>query len=203
MHHFLFVLLLAACGKSITSPQYLDRVIHPTARTRSPFGDPALAANGARGGGPHSGGTDVFSLDQSPDGTLVLAWSRGAIVDRPGPDLVVFENAFDDYFEPVVVSVSVDGVTFVDFPHAYRGARDRRSARQAANWTGFAGMTPVWFDEDRGGDPFDGGGDKFDLADVGLSQISFVKLTAAPVRGFPNPRAGYADIDAVYTRGTP
>jgi len=223
----LVCLFLAGCHQPAPTPclgpSYADRVIDPQAGTFGPFGDPNRAANGVRGAGDYGGGGDVFSLDQTRLGSITLAWSCGRVSDGPGADLAVFENAFRDeadpgflYFEPLVVSVSSDGVTFIDFPHVYRGGRGGR-ARDPRSWIGFAGFGAVRFHEDsfgpgQGIDPFDtarAGGDPFDLATLGETAeaarvraegVAFVTLTAAERRGFPRIRGGSADIDGVYGR---
>src|SRR5690242_18166995 len=48
--------------------------------------------------GPPGGTFDVASL--GCEGTIVLEFDGPGIVDGPGPDLIVFENPFDDFPEP-------------------------------------------------------------------------------------------------------
>ena len=212
------ILLLSACAADrpgcAERPTYADRVIHPVSSHPGAFSDPARAANGVRGAGTRGGSHDVFSLDRSPDGALVLAWSAGAICDGPGPDLAVFENPFRDdddptstFFEPVVVSVSADGKSFLDFPHEYLGP----DADDISVWRGFAGMTPVLLHEETNRvSPFDAGaagGDRFDLAAIGLTEVRFVRLTAAQRATdartgspYPGSHNAFADIDGAYAR---
>ena len=61
------------------------------------------------GFGEMQGSTNVVSLGKG--GSIVLGFGKNAIVDAPGPDFVVFENAFKYgadliYAEPGEVSVS-------------------------------------------------------------------------------------------------
>jgi hypothetical protein len=104
-------------------------------------------------------------------GVIVLRFD-GPIVDAPGPDFTVFENAFyytiggveRIYAEPAEVSVSRDGVRFVAYPF------------DTLTLAGCAGTAPTYGDQD----PFDprvSGGNSFDLAQLGIDSIHFVRLT--------------------------
>ncbi len=208
-------------------PHYADVLVQATGANGVGYGNPQLALNGVYGGGLYQGSTDVFSLDKASDGTLIAAWSVGTVCDGEGADLVVFENAFREriskalFFEPIVVSVSLDGVNFIDFPHAYLGTQKLGDIVNEKNWVGFAGMNPVLYNETtnnfdvQGIDPLDAavaGGDSFDLQDLPDTELGlqiktegfrYIKLTAAPALGFPNsPNSfgGYADIDGVYAK---
>jgi hypothetical protein len=120
------------------------------------------------------GSTDVLSLGGG--GEISFGFGSNAIVDGPGADFIVFENPFDKggdpmapYAEPGVVSVSEDGVTWVDFP----------CHKDAYPYTGCAGWHPVLSNPDNGLSPFDpavAGGDPFDLADLGLARARFVRV---------------------------
>jgi len=70
--------------------------------------------------GPATGNTaDVVVLGNG--GSITLTFDH-AIVDGPGADFAVFENAFNDTFlEWAFVEVSSDGVHFTRFPSLYRG----------------------------------------------------------------------------------
>ncbi len=105
-------------------------------------------------------------------GTITLRFTRHAIIDRPGADFTVFENAFyrafgsppRAYAEPATVEVSRDGEHFVRFPY------------DPVTLSGLAGVTPV----DGSGDltnPAMSGGDAFDLATLGIDSVRFVRLT--------------------------
>lgn len=232
------ILLLAGCVAEPDGPGRPDDTASPgppawarevvSAPGHTGFGtrDVARAVNGARGGGQHQGSLDVFSLGLEPgvDDELILGWEGRRVLDGPGPDLAVFENAFEVkgggwYIDPVVVEVSADGETWVAFPHDYTADDPAAWHPDPALWSGFAGLTPVHLHEDEHPvDPFgdEAGGDRFDLADlpgddgeaVRAAGVVAVRLTSAAARvdpdtGEPFPRdpvADGADIDAVYGR---
>jgi len=149
-------------------------------------------------GPPHGTGTmrgdtdDVLSLGRG--GGIVLELGV-EVVDGPGTDLRVFENAFyaggatsAPFAEPGIVSVSEDGASWTDFPCA-----------SAAPWTGCAGVAPVLSSPENGIDPRSdaAGGDAFDLATIGVARARYVRIVDsghgpsgdAPTDGF--------DLDAV------
>ncbi|MEZ4436466.1 MAG: hypothetical protein R3F65_29040 [bacterium] len=189
----------------------------------APDGDGAGAVDGVRGGGERAGSTDTAALGLEPGAALVLAWSGRRVVDGPGADLVVFENAFryagGVFMDPVVVELSVDGESWVAWPHAYLGPADAYVPDPAA-WPGFAGLSPVGLHAEHNPvDPFSAaaGGDRFDLAalpdDGALGQIRregfvAVRLSSAaahldPATGAPYPRdrvSDGADIDGIAAR---
>ncbi|MEZ4265385.1 MAG: cell surface protein [Myxococcota bacterium] len=139
------------------------------------------------------GSPDVLSLGQG--GEIVLGFGGRAIADGPGPDFVVFENAFFIGGDPTLVfaeagevSVSEDGATWHTFPCAQDG--DLAGA-------GCAGWTPARpFDTAALPlDPAVTGADAFDLADVGLGIARFVRVRDLS-EGGEAPSAGF-DLDAV------
>jgi hypothetical protein len=154
---------------------------------------PGVVLGPPRGGGANAGSLDVVSLGRG--GSIVLAFER-AIVDGPGPDLIVYENAFvvDErtaFREAGIVAASEDGETFVEWPCA---ADD-----EAANFPGCAGVTPSLSSPANGVDPTDparAGGDAFDLADIGLAQARFVRITDGGHNRYGAPSGGF-DLDAV------
>src|SRR5207249_869274 len=178
---------------------------------------PAFVLGPPRGGGAFHGSTDTLSLGLG--GWIVLAFTDNVIVDGPGPDFTVFENAFltrglvtgGPFAEPGTVSVSADGVHFVAFPC---------QADTAPYYPGCAGVYPVFANAgdanapsplvptttpiaDLVGVPVDGftppagsGGDSFDLAAVGLTAARFVRIDASGLRAGLAGLAGF-DLDAV------
>jgi len=149
------------------------------------------------GGGASHGGTDVVSL--GCDGSITLFFDEPAIVDGPGPDLIVFENAFDsgsaNFSEPARVLVSADGVDWRAFPcDPLEGVP-----------LGCAGLAPVLSAPSNGVDPTDpaaAGGDAFDLADVDLSVARYVRLidvgrTHFAAETWCGGLAGGFDLDAI------
>ncbi len=135
---------------------------------------PNVVLGPPQGKGSGAGGLDVVSLGRH--GEIVLDLGKCAAVDGEGADFIVFENAFyigenaeAPYAELGVVSVSEDGVTFVEFvcsSHAYP-------------YDGCAGWSPVYSNATNGVDPFDqavAGGDAFDLADAGLNKARYIMI---------------------------
>ncbi len=139
------------------------------------------------GGGLTAGSTDVVSLGNG--GRITLGFGERRIVDGPGVDFVVFENPFEAngelFAELASVQVSDDGVHWSDYP----------CAASTAPYDRCAGVTPVLLNGQSGPfDPAAAGGDGFDLAEVGLSQARYVRITDRPdIDGF----AGVFDLDAV------
>lgn len=146
-----------------------------------------------KGAGDALGSLDVVSLGNG--GHVTLAFGATRIVDAPGADFIVFENAFyaggdpsSPFAELGTVSVSADGQSFVEFP----------CTAAAAPYGKCAGWHPVYANPDENDiDPLDpdvAGGDAFDLADVGLAEARFVKITdRADLTGMN----GVFDLDAV------
>ena len=207
--------LAAACA---------DEVVDAPGSTGIALGDPTRATNGVRGEGDGGGSVDVYSLDLTARDSLTLRWSGRVVVDGPGVDLVVFENAFvkntpgAGFLEPAIVEVSTDGVEWVAFPHDYLAPDETAYSNLLADWMGFAGLSPARLhEEDNPVDPLDpvaAGGDGFDLADlpgpagdaVRADGARFLRLRNAltatnPDSGVPYPgdaTAAGADIDGVY-----
>jgi hypothetical protein len=138
---------------------------------------PESVLGAPRGGGLSAGGLDVVSLGEG--GEVVLAFDA-AIVDGPGPDFLVFENAFAVDGDPAapfaelgVVAVSEDGKTWHDFP----------CTAAEYPYGDCAGWRPVLATETGGEDPTDpeeAGGDAFDLATLGLDSAVLLRVTDLP-----------------------
>lgn len=204
--------LLGACASSHGDGAASEIVGAPGA-SGTGFGDPSRAIDGVRGGGEDAQSLDVYSIP--PREHLVLGWGGQRVVDVPGPDLAVFENAFDyaeglRFMDPTIVEVSADGERWVAFPHDYVADDERAYSPRPEHWIGFAGITPVYLHaEENALDPFDpaAGGDRFDLADLPEDARAprFVRLSAAsrainPDTGEPfvrDPVSDGADIDGV------
>ena len=175
------------------------------------------------------GSTDVFSLGyrQGEDDYLVVRWRGARVLDGPGPDFVVFENAFDAgggsdrFMDHVVVCVSEDNQSWVCFPHDYQATDESVYEADPTSWVGFAGVAPVLFHcELNPVDPFDrqaAGGDAFDLQHLEPGEQAdrirhhgfiYLKLIAAPSRTNPDtgepfvrdPISNGPDIDGIYAR---
>ncbi len=144
---------------------------------------PQIVTGPPRGTGTHSGSVDVFSLGQR--GHMIVKMGT-PILDGDGDDFIVFENVFyagdnpaQPYQEPGIVSVSQDGISFTSFPC------------QNKNWQQFypgcAGVNPVFANSiyHRSIDPTDpktAGGDAFDLDQVGLNCVRFIKIEDATLQ---------------------
>jgi hypothetical protein len=139
----------------------------------------------------------VLSLGSG--GEIVLGFGERAIVDGEGPDFVVFENPFWPsgdkalvYAELGEISISDDGETWQTF--ACDTAGDG-----AGSFPGCAGFTPTLKYDPLELDPLEPeltGGDAFDLADVGLSRASFVKIRDLGTLEAAGNSGGF-DLDAV------
>ncbi len=131
---------------------------------------------------------EVLSLGHG--GEIVLEFVDNVIVDGPGVDFTVFENAFmsvwdgKPFIEAGIVAVSQNGVDFVEFPY------------DLETWRGLAGVTPTQ-NAYQFMDPLLSGGDSFDLADVGLSWAKYVKITDLGDMKQEGPWNGDFDLDAV------
>jgi len=157
-------IVLLGCAAS-TAGQSLDAVL-----TISP---------GAGGGESFPAGLGAAAVLGPPDGQL---WSLGwcgqitvamtvfRVIDGPGPDFIVFENAAELggnlFTEAAVVEVSQDGATWHRFPTGY----DPGCGTGAGCYANLAGTHAV-------GDLSDAFGDPFDLADIPLAWCQFFRLT--------------------------
>jgi hypothetical protein len=183
-------------GAAVRGP-YGARVVRFEPGEGATFGHarmPDVVLGPPRGGGDMAGGTDVVSLGAG--GTLCLAF-EGAVIDGPGVDLIVFENAFTvagsdrGFVELGEVSVSEDGERFVSFPC--------NGAATSAPFTGCAGWNPVYSSPSNGLSPTDprvAGGDPFDLAEVGLASARVVCVRDLRTQAPAPPSTGF-DLDAV------
>jgi hypothetical protein len=214
------VVLAAALAGPAAADPFADRVVTYEVGLGggARAGDlPGVVTGPPRGGGAFQGTLDTFSLGLG--GSITVEFTDNVIVDGPGVDFTVFENAFlphgvnteNPYAEPGRVSVSEDGVAWVAFPCAMDSA---------PFYAGCAGVYPVFANADDPnapsplvpsttpiaalvGVPFDGfvapagsGGDSFDLADVGVARARFVRIEGGQI----DPRlAGLSgfDLDAV------
>ena len=133
------------------------------------------------------------------EGEIILRFDQVVIVDGPGVDFTIFENAFrytiggkeKIYAEPGEVAVSQDGFEFFPFPF------------DSLSLKGCAGVTPTHGDADPR-DPALSGGDGFDLAEIGVDSIRFIRIR--DVTGivkknsshpFYDPTVNGFDLDAV------
>ncbi len=102
-------------------------------------------------------------------GEIIIGFKNKILKNGQGPDFTIFENAFINpvtntvFAEPGIVSVSQDGITFYQFPF------------DTLTLKGFAGINYTNGKKD----PFNpkiSGGDSFDLEDLGLDYIRYIKI---------------------------
>jgi YVTN family beta-propeller protein len=131
---------------------------------------------------------ELLSLGEG--GEIILEFTDNYIVDGEGPDFTVFENVFyffgttDPFIEAAIIAASKDGKTWYEFPW------------DTITWEGFAGVTPM-FDNQNPTHPALSGGDQFDLAEVGLLYAKYIKLTDLGTLKREGPFNGDFDLDAV------
>jgi hypothetical protein len=146
-------------------------------------------------GTPMSGSLRVLSLGVG--GEIVLGFGGRVFEDGPGPDLIIWENAFwiggdtqTPFAELGEVSVSEDGETWTSFPCDPFAENPFES--------GCAGVEPRQAFEVCDTIPLESaivGGDAFDLADIGVDQARYVRIRDLAETG-DAPSAGF-DLDAV------
>jgi hypothetical protein len=189
-----------AAAEIPTMPAYASRIESFEAGPGAGFNQdklPDIVLGAPQGKGTGSGTYDVLSLGAG--GEIVLGFGDLAIVDGPGPDLVVFENAFwpggdaaTVFAELGEVSVSEDGETWHTFPCDSTGDGE-------GHFAGCAGFTPTLVYDAATLVPLDpalSGGDAFDLADVGLDSVRFVKIRDLETQPLGGNTTGF-DLDAV------
>jgi len=117
---------------------------------------------------PASSPDDMLSLGLG--GEIIVGFINYSIVDGDGPDFTVFENAFINpannkiFAEPAKIAVSEDGINYFEFPF------------DSLTLQGCAGTKPTYGSKDTF-NPSESGGNAFDLKDLGLSRINFIKIT--------------------------
>jgi hypothetical protein len=213
-------LALVVVARIAAADPFLDAVVSRQIGTGGGAHDadlPGIVLGAPRGAGAFQGSQDTFSLGLG--GQIVVEFRDNVVVDGPGPDLTVFENAFlptgattlPPFAEPGVVSVSADGVTWSTFPCA---------VTEPPYFPGCAGVYPVFADAAHPTSPSPlvpstapiatlvgvppaefvppagSGGDSFDLATVGLAAIRFVRIDASQERFGLAGLAGF-DLDAI------
>lgn len=128
------------------------------------FGLPDTNANESV---PASSPLKLLSLGM--DGEIIVGFKGYDIVDGEGDDFTIFENVFLNslthklFVEPAIVSVSQDGVNFIDFPF------------DSLTLVGCAGTKPT-LGANNPFDPSVSGGNSFNLSDVGLNRVSYIKI---------------------------
>jgi hypothetical protein len=164
---------------------------------------PGIVLGPPVGAGDLAGSFDVVSLGLG--GEIVLSVEPNEIVDGPGADFIVFENAFyasgnqsQPAADPGEVSVSEDGVTWKTF------ACTPPDGGSTGDYGACAGWHPVYSAPDNGISPFDvakAGGDAYDLSTVGLAKARFIRIkdrsTSSCAGVMPKPNNAGFDLDAI------
>lgn len=191
-------------GSVLRADRFVTKVVSFTPGDCAGFGLPGMPGvveGPPVGAGSGAGSLDVVSLGVK--GELVLSVEPNAIVDGPGVDFIVFENAFwagGDPARPTAelaeVSVSDDGVTWKTFPC---------TPGPGPTYGTCAGWHPVYSAPGNGISPVDpatAGGDPFDLAAVGLASARFVRVRDLGTVACPTNPANRSttvgfDLDAI------
>ena len=167
---------------------------------------PAVIQGGPTGGGRSRGAVSgVLSLGVG--GELVVDFGDYELVDGPGPDFVVFENAFetgpdDSFSEPAVVGLSRVGTATADFEDFPCDLAATAAAPEQGRWPypGCAGVRPVLADVTQNclppTDPAQAGGDAFDLATLGWDSARWLRLRDAGLARSGTTTKGF-DLDAI------
>ena len=162
-------------GGTLRADRFVTKVVAFSPGTCSGFGKgamPDVVYGPPHGAGNQQGSFDVVSLGIG--GEIVIGFDN-AIVDGPGDDFVVFENAFfangnpeRPAADPGEVSVSDDGATWTTFP----------CTATSAPYGSCAGWHPVFSSPENGILPTspEAGGDRFDLSSIGVARARFVRI---------------------------
>lgn len=144
---------------------------------------------------------DAYHITCLGNGGSITLTFGGHIIDGPGADFAVFENGVGNGFlELAYVEVSADGVNFVRMPNA---------SLTAAPVSAFGSIDPTNI-QGLGCKYRQGFGEPFDLADVGLTHATHVRLVDVVGDGtyrdssnriiydpYPTVQSGGFDLDAI------
>jgi hypothetical protein len=170
---------------SVFSDPFIDQIVSVNYGQYAGYGQdqlPEIVLGPPHGAGDSAGSTHVLSLGDG--GSITLAFTDNTVIDEPGVDFIVFENAFFSggdptnlFCEPAFVEVSQDGIEYRRFSNNYDP--EGTPPNNPANWSGFAGLKPVLSNPENEIDPTDpetAGGDSFDLTQVGFEWIRYIRL---------------------------
>ena len=179
-------------GLDVQGDPFADVVVSFSPGNNAGFGQdeyPDVVLGPPQGKGPNAGSLHVLSLGE--EGEIVLGFDDVPIIDGPGVDVLVFENPFPGWPELGIVSVSEDGDTWFEWPC--------ESTNSEEQYPGCAGFNPVLSHPDNDISPTDpqtAGGEGYDLAELGLTEAWFIRITDAGVNGYEGVSGGF-DLDAV------
>ncbi len=170
----------------VNRPAYVKMIINPS---DLPAGNNEARVFGEPNGlGIDSSSSDIIVLG---DSGLILGFDDKKCVNMPGTDFVVFCAAtyrstdkpsdFDAAswrdMTPARVSVSIDGINWVDFPATENTGYEIYDPRRYEGY--WAGINPTIANSanDYYVEFGSAGGDRFDLAVVDIEQVRYVKIT--------------------------
>ncbi|MBM4343503.1 MAG: cell surface protein [Deltaproteobacteria bacterium] len=193
MRWVLPLLAIAGCaaeGVPKAADRWADRIVAFAPGPTAGFGQdklPEVVLGPPQGAGDGAGSLHVLSMGKG--GGITVAFDDRVASDGPGPDLVVFENAFVGFAETARVEASADGTHWSAWPCDPAGGVTATCA----------GLNPVWL----AGEPTAGsaspklwGGDAFDLSEIGLKTARYVRLTDTGDNQYLGITGGF-DLDAV------
>lgn len=173
----IFLILILILTLSLKSNTFIDTVYSFTAGTGMNTGQSSEYFPTNIFGPPSTIATKYIAetrpeeiLSLGLGGEIVVGLKNNIIINQPGIDFIIFENCFINQFtnkefaEPAKVSVSANGIDFIEFPF------------NIDSLTGLAGVTPTIGSQN----PFNYpacGGNGFDLEDIGLDTINYIKIT--------------------------
>ncbi len=205
----IFLIILNLILSAVNADPFVDRVVEVNYGEGAGFGQenfPDIVLGGPEGAGDMQGSLDVLSLGDG--GYIILEFTDNIVVNKEGPDFIIFENPFfiggdpeNVFAEVAFVEVSQDGEHFIRFPNDYRPNESKPNSPE--NWIGFAGVNPVYANSENGIDPKNpdlAGGDAFDLSLVKLDWIKFIKIIDTG-EGDNAQRDDNGDL--IYDPGTP
>lgn len=190
-------------GSVIREDRFVTEVVSFTPGECAGFGltkMPKVIEGPPVGAGELAGSLDVVSFGNG--GEIVVSFGDNAIIDGPGVDFIVFENAFwagGNPDAPAIdlgeVSVSEDGTTWKTFT-CMPGT--------TPPFGDCAGWHPVYSSPKNGISPIDpatAGGDQYDIGKLGLTEVRFVKIRDLSTEQCPSApnrpvNAGF-DLDAI------
>jgi hypothetical protein len=120
-------------------------------------------------------------------GEIIVGNTDNLIIDGEGADFTIFENVFLNpitqklFKEPAVVSVSKDNINYVEFPYdltTLEGCAGTHITNGAADYC----------------DANLSGGDSFDLSQIGIDSVRYIKIKDLTIKIKDNPSHPYYDF---------